>query len=93
MKLKSRAWMDECPELVEIYQAQKLREIIDYANDSIAKAKITLKQLKEDRKSAVLTSEVDALKENIDIISHHIWNCEASIEWARHEMGTLFFMN
>jgi hypothetical protein len=93
MKLKTRAWMDECPELVEIYQAQKLRGIIDYANESIAKANTILKQLNEDRKSAVLTSEINELTDNINITQEHIWNCESSLEWARSEMKHMFFMN
>ena len=39
MKLTlSKAWMSDCPELVEIIQAQRLQEIIDYANESIDKA-------------------------------------------------------
>ena len=85
--------MDECPELVEVYQAQKLQDIISYANESIAKANTTLKQLNEDRKSAVLTSEIDELADNIGVVQEHIWNCEASLDWAREEMQHMFFMN
>jgi len=94
MKLTlSKAWMNDCPELVEIIQAQKLQEIIDYANESIDKANITLKHLNKDRKSTILTSEINELTENIDMVLEHIWNCEASLEWARAEMKSMFFMN
>lgn len=93
MKLKTKVWMDECPELVEIYQAKKLRDIIDYADKSIAKARATLEQLQEDHQSAVLTSEIDELTSDINAVLEHMWNCEASAEWASNEMGTLFFMN
>ena len=94
MKLTlSKAWMNDCPELVEIIQAQKLQEIIDYANESIDKANITLKHLNKDHKSTILTSEINELTENIDMVLEHIWNCEASLEWARAEMKSMFFMN
>jgi len=94
MKLTlSKAWMNDCPELVEIIQAQKLQEIIDYANESIDKANITLKHLNKDCKSTILTSEINELTENIDMVLEHIWNCEASLEWARAEMKSMFFMN
>ena len=94
MKLMlSKAWMSDCPELVEIIQAQRLQEIIDYANESIDKANTTLKSLNEIRESAILASEINELVENIDMVLEHIWNCEASLEWARTEMKEMFFMN
>jgi hypothetical protein len=94
MKLTlSKAWMSDCPELVEIIQAQRLQEIIDYANESIDKANATLKRLNEIRESAILASEINELVENINMVLEHIWNCEASLEWARAEMKGMFFMN